>query len=113
MSRLAPRRFPDTVTRRRQLEGSRNSAGEFVPGAVQETDMSASVQPLALEDSDIAGGVSAVERIKVFVPDDYGLLAAFGGAEADRVVWQGQEFVVERSTSWAGSHCRADCLRET
>ena len=113
MSKLAPRRFPDRITRLRTLEGGRNKAGEWLPGEVDETELRASVQPVALEDSDIAGGVSVVERIKVYVPEPDSLMAAFDEVEADRVRWQGRDYVVKESRSWTRGHCRAVCLRET
>ena len=110
---LAPRRFPQTVTRRRQAEGRRNAAGEWVPGGVTETELRASVQPLKLEDVDLEAGAQLSERLKIYVPGgDYELLAAFENAEADRVVWRGAEYTVIESRSWVGSHTRATVLRE-
>lgn len=113
MRALSPRRFPDRITRRRQGEGSRNALGAFVPGVVEETEFRASVQPLALDDADIAGGVSLVERLRVYVPEPDALAAAFEDREADRVVFGGVEYTVEESRSWGGSHTRATVLRET
>ena len=68
MRRLALRRFPNEVVRRRQGPGTRNFYGEFEPGPVVETIYPARVLPLSLEDSDFVGGVSLLERLKVFVP---------------------------------------------
>ena len=110
---LAPRRFPDRVTRRRQAPGATNAFGEFVPGAITEVEFAASVQPLSLEDSDLTSGASLVERLKIFVPEPGALLAAFEDREADTVAYGGREFVVEESRSWPGSHTRATILRET
>ena len=112
MRRLAARRFPDRVTRLHRGAGLRNNAGEWVPGGVTETELAASVQPAGLEDADEEGGARLSERIKVYVPEEDALLAAFDEVEADRVRWRGQTYVVERSMSWTGSHCRAVCLRE-
>ena len=109
---LAPRRFPDRITRRRQAPGATNAFGEFVPGAITEVEFAASVQPLALEDADLAGGISVVERWKVFVPEADALRAAFDDREADQVVFAATTFVVEESRSWQGSHTRATLLRE-
>ena len=113
MTRLAPRRFPHTITRRRQGAGRVNDFGEFVPGALTETDLRASVQPMTLEDSDFAGGVSVSHRLSVFVPQPGALAAAFEEAEADTVIVDGLEYIVEESQSWRGSHTRATLLRET
>ena len=110
---LAPRRFPDRITRRRQAPGETNVFGEFVPGAITEVEFAASVQPLALEDSDLTGGASLVERLKVFVPAAGALGAAFEDREADEVTYNGVTYVVEESRSWPGSHTRATVLRET
>ena len=110
---LAPRRFPETITRRRQAPGDRNSAGEFVVGATVETEFPASVQPLALSDADLGGGVQLTETLKVYIPEDNALRAAFDDSIADRVVIDGREFVVEESRSWPGSHTRATILRAT
>ena len=108
----SPRRFPHRIVRRRQESGAVNPFGEFVPGSITETEFAASVQPLKLEDSDLAGGVSLVERWKVFVPEADALRAAFEDREADHVIAFGTDFVVEESRSWPGSHTRATLLRE-
>ena len=73
---LRPGRFPDTVTRRRTAPG-RYHRGRYVDGAVTETTLRASVQPLVVEDVDFAGGAGLTERRKVFVPAPDALLAAF------------------------------------
>ncbi|WP_419166406.1 hypothetical protein [Candidatus Palauibacter sp.] len=113
MSHLAARRFPDTVTRRRRGEPSRNEHGEYVPGQVTETALRASVQPLSLEDADMQGGVQVSHRLNCYVPGAGELQAAVGDdAPADRVIVDGEEFVVETSQSWRGSHTRAVLLRE-
>ena len=113
MSRLASRRFPDVIVRRRQAPGDFNTVGEWVPGALTETELMASLQPLHLEDSDIAGGAQLVERLRVYVPAPDALAAAFDDREADSVLYDGKTFVVEESRSWRGSHTRATLLRET
>ena len=46
--KLSSRRFPDTVTRKRQLPGAFNDFGEFEPGATEEVELRASVQPISL-----------------------------------------------------------------
>ncbi|MDE0052601.1 MAG: hypothetical protein OXO52_22695 [Rhodospirillales bacterium] len=76
MTRFAPRRFPDTITRKRTAPGG-YERGQYVEGAVTETTLRASVQPLAIEDSDFVGGAQLVERLKVYVPQLDALLAAF------------------------------------
>ena len=78
-----------------------------------ETALRASVQPLSLEDSDFAGGVSVSHRLTVFVPQPGALSAAFDEALADTVIVDGDEYVVEQSQSWRRSHTRAILLRET
>jgi len=106
------RRFPDTITRKRQAPGTRNQYGEFVPGVVTETALRASVQPLGLEDEDVVEGSRLLDRLKVYVPQPDALLAAFGDRQADKVdVDGGVDFVVEQSKSWRGSHTRAILLR--
>ena len=64
---FAARRFPDIITRRRESPGMRNSFGEWIPGASVDEELRASVQPLKLEDADLAGGSQLVDRMKVFV----------------------------------------------
>lgn len=111
---LSPRRFPETITRRRQGPGRRNDFGEFVPGDVVETAFRASVQPLAIEDTDFVGGSMLSERVKVYIPAPDALVAAFEDRAADRVVLDdGRTFHVEESRSWTGSHTRAILLRES
>ena len=84
--RLALRRFPNEVVRRRQGPGTRNFYGEFEPGPVVETIYPARVLPLSLEDSDFVGGVSLLERLKVFVPR--GIARRRG--EGDALEWGGE-----------------------
>ena len=110
---LAPRRFPQTITRRRQGPGMYDRAGLWVPGAITETDFRASVQPLELEDRDVVEGSRLTERVKVFLPVEGALVAAFEDREADEVSYGGKVYVVEESRSWPGGHCRATLLRET
>ncbi len=83
--RLALRRFPNEVVRRRQGPGTTNFYGEFEPGPVVETIYPARVLPLSLEDSDFVGGVSLLERMKVFVPR--GIARRRG--EGDALAWGG------------------------
>ena len=110
---LPARRFPDTITRRRESPGHRNQFGEFVPGTVEETDFPASVQPMSLQDADFAGGVQVSHRLSVYVPEPDALAAAFDQSNADTALVYGLEFTVEESQSWRRSHTRAILLRET
>ena len=97
---LSSRRFPDTVLRLRETApAARNSAGEHVAGAIIETELRASIQPIALTDADIAGGVSLAERFKVYLPEADALRAAGDDSVADKVLIDGREFVVEESRS--------------
>ena len=149
MTRLAIRRFPDEVTRKRALPGMYNDYGEYVSGAIRETVFRCSVQPLALDDNDIAGGVSLIERLRVYIPTGEGgaiitldlfrwgddvfkwgedtfrfssldyvnetgalLRAAFDDSVADRIDYDGRDYVIEESRSWP-SHTRATALRQT
>ncbi len=112
MATLAPRRFPDRITRLREIEGHRNSAGEYVSGGTEEFVLLASVQPVELGDIDAEEGARLSERIVVYVPEPDALLAAFDDSEADRVRWQGREYTVIQTRSWSRGHCRAACLRE-
>ena len=93
MRRLALRRFPNEVVRRRQGPGTTNFYGEFEPGPVVETIYPARVLPLSLEDSDFVGGVSLLERLKVFVPR--GIARRRGEGEAPEwagsvLTWNGE-----------------------
>ena len=111
--RLAARRFPDTITRRRRMPGYyHDQTGAYVEGSVEEVDLRASVQPLAIEDSDFVGGALLVERAKVYVPEPDALVAAFDQSVADEVLIGTKTYVVEESRSWP-SHTRATVLRET
>ena len=82
---LSKRRFPDTVTRKRQGMGSRNQYGEFVPGTVSETLFQASVQPLENSDNDTEAGSRAVRRRRVYIPVRDALRGATDTEEADTV----------------------------
>ena len=87
MSRLALRRFPDEVVRRRQGQGAFNKYGEYETAGPSETVFPARVLPLKLADSDFAGGVSLVDRIKVYVPRGIARLRGVG----DALTWAGSE----------------------
>ena len=113
MTRLAARRFPDTITRKRTAPGRYNQYGEYEPGMVTETELRASLQPMSLKDADFAGGVQVSHRLSVHVPEPGALSAAFEDDAADRVVVGGLAYAVEESQSWRGSHTRAILLRET
>ena len=93
MNRLALRRFPNEVVRRRQGPGDFNEYGEFEPGAVVETIFPARVLPLSLEDSDFVGGVQLVGRLKVFVPRGIARRRGQGDAavtwDDDLLLWDG------------------------
>ena len=82
--------------RRRQGPGTRNFYGEFEPGPVVETIYPARVLPLDLEDSDFVGGVSLLERLKVFVPR--GIARRRGEGEA--LAWAGSVL------TWSGEPLR-------
>ena len=68
MRRLALRRFPHEVIRRRQGPGERNEYGEYVEGGIIAAILPASIQPLSLTDTDTQAGVSLLSRLAVFVP---------------------------------------------
>ena len=108
-----PSRFPDRIVRLRQLEGEFNPAGEWQPGGVVEEKFRASVQPATLQDLDTVEGSRLSERIVIYVAGEDQLLAAFENAEADRVRWKGNEYLVEKSMTWTDSHTRAVALRES
>ena len=110
--RLAARRFPDSIIRRREEPGYRDKNGEWVPGATVETTLRASVQPLKLEDADTVAGVRVQDRRKAYIPVPDALRAAADDATGDVVIYQGLEYAVTLSESWP-NHTRAMLLRET
>ena len=65
--KLSPRRFRDIIIRRRSLPGMRDGFGEWQAGATMDVELRASVQPLKLEDVDLAGGVQLTQRLKCYV----------------------------------------------
>ena len=98
--RLALRRFPNEVVRRRQRPGTTNFYGEFEPGPVVETVYPARVLPLSLEDSDFAGGVSLLDRLKVYTPR--GIARRRG--EGDALEWGGEVLTWNGAPlRWGGS----------
>ena len=109
--KLSARNFPHSITRKRQAAGSFNDFGEFVAGSVQETVLRASIQPLDTEEDTALEGARLDQRLKVFVPTENALAPAFDQSEADTVLVDGVEYVVEKSRSWRGSHTRAILLR--
>ena len=92
MRRLAIRRFPDAIVRRRQARGAWNEHGEFEPGAIVAAVLPALIQPVKLEDTDTAGGSSLIDRLRVYVPT--GIERVVGTADSLR--WGGD------SLRWGG-----------
>ena len=113
MTVLDPRRFPHSITRRRESGSFINQFGEVEQGTVTDTPLTANVQPLSLADDEFEGGGQVQERIKAFLPEADSLVAAFEDSKADKVLWGGKTYIVEESRSWPGGHCRATLLRET
>lgn len=127
MTALRAGRFPDRITRRRQMPGYRDAYGSYVEGTIEDVVFAASAQPLKLEDADAVGGAGLVERLKVYIPSSDALRAARDRLELDSngaviqvtasadVVFLGADmlngYVVEESRSWPG-HTRATLLRE-
>ena len=109
--KLSARRFPHTITRKRELPGDFNDFGEFVAGGTEEVTLRANVQPISLEDEDTVEGSRLDERLKVFVPVPDALVAAHGDRRADEVLVDGVQYVVEKSKSWRGHHTQAILLR--
>ena len=97
MRRLALRRFPNEVVRRRQEPGVRNEFGEFEPGYILETIYPARILPMNLEDDDTVAGVALFERIKVLVPRGISRLRG----EPDALEWAGSKLTWNgRPLSW-------------
>ena len=65
--RFAARRFPDRLLRRRETPGHRDGLGVWIPGAVIDTELRASVQPIQVDDSENEGGSQFRERLRCFV----------------------------------------------
>ena len=72
------------ITRLREAPGVFDDTGRWQPGEVTETTMLASAQPLVLEGADLAGGVSLIERLKVYAPS-----VEYVAAHGDRLMWGG------------------------
>ena len=87
MRRLALRRFPDEVIRRRQGPGAFDQHGEYVEGGIATAILPASIQPLSLMDTNTAAGVSLLSRLAVFVP--VGIERVVG--DGDFLEWAGSE----------------------
>ena len=109
---MRPKRFPDTITRRRESPGMRNNFGEWIPGSTTDEEFSASVQPVSLEDENLLEGARSIERIKVLIPEPDVLRAAFDDAAADVVVFESREFTTEKTMAWP-KHTAAIASRTT
>ena len=106
------------ITRRREAPGSYID-GVWAAGAITETTLLASVQPLGLSDDPTEVGDQYRDRRKVFVECDFvecdgesPLSAAYEDRRADRVLILGVDYVVEESMRWP-THVEAVVLRET
>ena len=89
MRRPAIRRFPDNIVRRRQGPATENFYGERVPGAIVETALPASIQPVKLEDIDTEGGAMLSARLMVYVPTGVQRAAGIG----DILTWNGRQLL--------------------
>ena len=103
--RLPPRRFPDTITRKRTTL-TVNDFGETVESTT-ETDMRTNVQPMTVDDVPTGAGVSLQSRFRVFVRGADSLLAT------DEIEFGGVTYQVDAVQPWLGSHCRAEVIEET
>ena len=114
MTRLATRRFRDTITRRRRSPVDYDRYGDRVDAYMVETELRCAVQPIALEDSDLVSGAQLRERLKIYVPASSGDLRAASDdlGEADKVVYRDRVYVVEESRTWP-RFTRATILRES
>lgn len=110
--KLSARRFPHTITRKREMPGERNEFGEFVPGATEEVKLRANVQPLSNEDEDVTEGTRVDETVKVFVAEPDALVAAYRDRRGDEVVIDEVPYLVIAARSWRDSHTRAICQRQ-
>ena len=86
MRTLSPRRFKDVITRRRTMPGGANEFGEFISGAIRETLLQASIQPMAIEDKDFVGGSQLQARVKIYVASAEVELII----EQDTLLWNGE-----------------------
>ena len=111
--RLVARKLPDTITRRRPGPSQQDEYGRRIEPVYTETELRANVQPVVLEDEDQEDGIQLQDRLRVYVPGPDSLLAARLDAEADRVVWEGADYVVHSTQKWPRAHTRAILLRES
>ena len=72
------------ITRLRESPGAYDNTGRWQPGAVVETTMLASVQPLGISTAETAGGAQYQNRRRVFVP--HGQASA---TNPDAITWGG------------------------
>ena len=98
MRRLALRRFPDAIVRRRQGVGAFDEYGEWIQGQIVTVVLPASIQPVKLEDSDFPGGVSLVDRLKVYVPVGIERVVTPG----DTLRWERRRTHLERRPAHVG-----------
>ena len=94
------RRYPDTITRRRTRPGMRDSTGVWIPGAVDEEEFSASVQPGALKRVQNIEGVAIEGMLRCYIPQAGALEPRRSSADADIVIYDGGEYLVEKVEFW-------------
>ena len=128
MPTLANLRYPDTIVRRRYPSGDYDNAGRWLRGDPVDVELRASVQPVELERVLEGEGARTIELLRVYVPADTGgrgfsgafsreffmpgtvLRAVKDGAAGDRVLIEGEVYVVRESRTWGG-HTRAILVR--
>ena len=99
--RLALRRFPHEVIRRRQAPGAFNEYGEYVEGGTITAVLPASIQPILLSDINAAAGVSLLARLAVFVP--VGIERVVAAGENAGLEWAGEELTWNgEPLTWGG-----------
>ena len=96
---MIPATALEPVTRLRGAPGSRDGTGRWTPGAVTETTLYASVQPLGLEDDPTEGGDQYRDRLRAFVPylERTAQTVDVLGWGGDALLWGGD------ALTWVGS----------
>ena len=110
--------FSEPAILRRKAAGSRNTHGEWVPGAPRDTPIKVATAPSAGNFGG-QGGTTRLTELEGVRSDAHRviwtatpLIAASQETAGDLIVWGGREWQVTHVNRWSADHYEAEIVRQ-